>query len=213
MAYFSDLSQYEYSRHLNRHGEELFNVGWLERRAPYQQGDVQPELVAKLLVLCKWPVNRYRGWHGCHFCTEYPVRVIDSDGEFCLGDGEIHISGIDRKSRYVAPNLIYHYVVAHRYLPPREFLEAAREMNLPAPGVIWANESIESFQVGRSSMSALSSSLLHLSGRGKRVSPDVRAVILDAVNELEKASKLPDVEAQKNAAYVAEQLKLALAKI
>jgi hypothetical protein len=91
MAYFKDLTRYEYSKDPFKCAGELYNVGWLERCASYPNGVVAPELTEKLLALCKFPVNRYRGWHGCHFCRENPVRIADSEGEFCLGDGEIRV--------------------------------------------------------------------------------------------------------------------------
>lgn len=33
---------------------------------------------------------------------------------------------------YAAPSLIYHYMEAHRYLPPQEFLDAVIAFNLDA---------------------------------------------------------------------------------
>jgi hypothetical protein len=39
-----------------------------------------------------------------------------------LGNGEIRVIGAS--AIYAAPTLIYHYVVAHSYQPPEEFIEA-----------------------------------------------------------------------------------------
>jgi len=86
-------------------------VGWLDRCATYPKGAVCPDLTSKLLALCKFPVNTYRGLHGCHFCNEhndYSVRIADSEGEFLLGQGAIRVPAKDGKVTYVAPNLIYH---------------------------------------------------------------------------------------------------------
>ena len=38
------------------------------------------------------------------------------------GSAEIRVRGANRV--YAAPELVYHYVVAHQYKPPREFIEA-----------------------------------------------------------------------------------------
>jgi hypothetical protein len=126
MAYFKDLSRYEYSKHPDWCAGDVRNVGWLDAKAPFPQGNVDAELTAKLLILCRRPVNRYRGWHQCEFCNEYPVRIADSEHEICLGDGEIRVPRKDGTVVYSAPNLIYHYVVRHRYRPPEEFLDALR---------------------------------------------------------------------------------------
>jgi len=48
---------------------------------------------------------------------------MDGDEEVALGDAEIRVLG--RNDRvFAAPNLIYHYVTAHGYRPPDEFLGA-----------------------------------------------------------------------------------------
>ncbi|WP_375431714.1 hypothetical protein [uncultured Friedmanniella sp.] len=38
---------------------------------------------------------------------------------------EIHLQGLDGRL-YSAPTLVVHYIQAHQYLPPDEFLEALR---------------------------------------------------------------------------------------
>jgi hypothetical protein len=50
---------------------------------------------------------------------------VDIEGEgIMLGDAEIHVQ--DAKGRtFIAPDLLYHYILAHGYCPPREFIEAA----------------------------------------------------------------------------------------
>src|SRR5439155_5623857 len=47
-----------------------------------------------------------------------------------LGGAEIRVFG-ERGRIYAAPNLIYHYVVAHHYKPPDEFLQALRQGRCP----------------------------------------------------------------------------------
>jgi hypothetical protein len=41
-----------------------------------------------------------------------------------LGNGEIHVSAGGIYWTYSAPTLIYHYILRHQYLPPKEFLDA-----------------------------------------------------------------------------------------
>ncbi|MBS1802224.1 MAG: hypothetical protein JST28_02595 [Acidobacteria bacterium] len=213
MAYFKDLTRYEYSKLPGKRLGEQYNVGWLEEGASYPTGDVEPALVEKLLALCKWPVNRYRGWHGCHFCRENPVRIEDSDGQFCLGDGEIRVVGVDEKVAYAAPNLIYHYVVVHRYLPPVEFLNTLRAMTLRAPGEIRALESIEDFQNGLLSVETLSSLLRRIAESGKPpVSERSRAAMMDVAISIDNARGLPDIKARESMAHILSELARALRK-
>jgi hypothetical protein len=42
-----------------------------------------------------------------------------------LGSAEIQVAGKGDRI-YVAPDLIYHYIAVHQYLPPAEFLDAVR---------------------------------------------------------------------------------------
>ena len=90
------------------------NVGWLDPEHEFPRATMEPELVQTLQRLCA--ESRYRmmrGWHGCGFCDE----AYDS--------GEIRIAGKDMV--YAAPRLIAHYVAAHQYAPPAEFVAALRE--------------------------------------------------------------------------------------
>ena len=209
MAYFKDLKRYEYSKNLFKCAGEPLNIGWLERCAPYPNGVVAPELTKKLLALCKFPVNRYRGWHGCHFCKEYPVRITDSDGEFCLGDGEIRVAAKDENVTYVAPNLIYHYVIAHQYLPPDVFLDALRAFSLPNPAVVWILEWIEAFQ----NQPAILSDLLDRTLRLDKPSlpPELRGAVVEAANEL-KVGESPGSDARETTESIVNRLKSELTK-
>jgi len=212
MAYYKDLSRYEYSKVPYKCAGELYNVGWLERCAPFPKGVVAPELVEKLLALCKFPINRYRGWHGCHFCPEYPVRIADSEGEFCLGDGEIRVPAADGTLTYVAPNLIYHYVVTHQYLPPDIFLDGLRAVSLPNPAVVWILEWIEDFQNQRSSIAILSNLLDWILRRDRPSLPsELRGVVLEAATELKVAQSIVS-DAQETADSIVNRLKSALTK-
>ena len=47
-----------------------------------------------------------------------------------LGWAEIRVFGDDGKV-YAAPNMIYHYVTAHHYKPPDEFVRALRSCPCP----------------------------------------------------------------------------------
>jgi hypothetical protein len=123
--YYPDLTPYDYG--MTEHKDAL-NVGWLEEGKPFTTGDF-PEKSQLLEKLKTWPIeNKYRGWHSCEFCDPYE-RKIDSTGEMGTfivpdrnGNGE-YIAKYNGKV-YAAPTLVAHYIAAHNYLPPKEFIEA-----------------------------------------------------------------------------------------
>lgn len=92
------------------------NVGWLDSPHEFPRAPMEPELVQKLQRLCT--ESRYRmmrGWHGCKFCHDPEA----------MSSCEIRIQG--KNVVYAAPQLIAHYVAAHQYAPPAEFVTALRE--------------------------------------------------------------------------------------
>lgn len=126
--YFPDLTPYEYGR--TEPQAEVLNVGWLSASHPFPTGPIDDRLVAALQRLVACPVNLYRGSHSCEFCPPPPMKM--SPGGIPMlyplpgttGNGEIRITATNGIV-YVAPVLVLHYVVAHGYLPPQEFVDAA----------------------------------------------------------------------------------------
>jgi len=128
MAYFADLTQYEYRPFQKQSRAGLLNVGWLDHEHDYPKGAVDSGSLEKLERLCASPVNRTRGVHHCPYCKEYPVRAITAEGRTLgLGNAEIRVPGL-QGIEYAAPTLIYHYIREHEYRPPEEFLEALRRL-------------------------------------------------------------------------------------
>lgn len=186
----------------------MLNVGWLDGKMSYSHGAVDVDLTEKLLALCKWPVNQYFGWHDCPFCQECPVRIADLEGEFCLGDGEIRVPRNDGKVVYAAPNLIYHYVTAHQYLPPAEFLDSLRDLPLRHPALNRILEWIGSSQDQPFSVPSLSKFLKHIACMKRAaLPPEIITVILEAANELEMADKTLGPEARPRAEKIVGRLK------
>lgn len=121
MSYFRDLSPYCFFK--SQSSLSLVNVGWLDARHRYKKGKVDNNQVEKLLKLCKThPVNRTRGWHRCPFCSAYPVIMTIDEETICLGGAEIRVAG--EAQVFAAPDLVCHYIAAHEYQPPDEFLAA-----------------------------------------------------------------------------------------
>ena len=101
-------------------------VGWLAGEAPVPHGRLSGEFLERLRSLCAvsfesavalgWPVAA--GLHTCELC-----------GAEHAG-GNVGVPG--RGVLFVAPEMVAHYVEAHGYAPPREFVAAV--LDCPIPG-------------------------------------------------------------------------------
>lgn len=118
MAYYEDLSPYNYSHH----SKKEFNVGWLQKGQPFPIGEVTAGFIDRLNLYLNsdFTLFHYMGDHDCEFCDKYEsasceIRVVSADGKI-----------------YAAPELIKHYILDHSYLPPQEFIDAV--MTGPIPG-------------------------------------------------------------------------------
>ena len=122
MTHFHDLTPYEY----NADDLQGVNVGWLSTDHPYPEGDVPPGLLDILKRCCHdVGVHQTRGLHACDFCDDPYAYRENRD----LGSAEIWIFSEDRI--YAAPTLIVHYIEAHRYLPPQDFIAAVMTGPMP----------------------------------------------------------------------------------
>ena len=127
MTRFKDLTPYTYFPRGEPAGS--LNIGWLDSDDEYTHGHVDKMIVDAIRTLCLSPVNRTRGYYACRLCRPHAiVSEATTPGEsFTLGSGEICVPGSDGIS-YVAPNMLSHYIVVHRYQPPEEFLGAMRAL-------------------------------------------------------------------------------------
>ena len=154
MTYYRDLTRYEYGQAAKREASEpsepaALNVGWLDAIHPYATGLVPAGFAQRLLE--ELIAQRYhvcRGYHYCELCKTDPGQrdpdSITVEGEpYALGDREVLVIGPRRgllvsQRRYDAPSTICHYIEAHGYRPPDEFVEAVLalppEPELPEPG-------------------------------------------------------------------------------
>lgn len=126
--YFPDLTRYELLRRSPR--EHLLNIGWLSREHAFPIGDSPEDFRRIINRLADSPVNLCGGHHDCEFC-ESPLKKFVSwrsphrpSASVAQGNGEIRVPAIEGDVVYVAPQLVAHYVEAHRYLPPAEFVGA-----------------------------------------------------------------------------------------
>jgi hypothetical protein len=122
LAWFEDLTPYAYLDETPTQPPTL-NVGWLEDGHAFSTGDVPADFAERLAVLCEHgTMNRTRGLHFCDLCPPPPDDDYELDA-YPSGSAEVRAVAEDG-TRFAAPSLIFHYVTAHRYVPPQAFIEA-----------------------------------------------------------------------------------------
>jgi len=138
MAYYVDLSAYSYG---GRPGKGALNVGWLCADHPYPKGEAPAGFLERLAAFCRISVNETRGYHACDLCpggAAMPQSIPYAEEYVLLGSAEIRVFASAKRRlpsgeprAYAAPDLVYHYVREHRYLPPVEFIDAVLSGALP----------------------------------------------------------------------------------
>ncbi|MFE0099856.1 hypothetical protein [Streptomyces sp. NPDC059009] len=129
MTAYDDMSTYQYAPDTVPSGTVALNVGWLERDTAFQVGETPAGFLESLLRVTRdYPAAKMRGWHRCSLPHEndeaaYPYRVRLADVHIALGGAEVRVYTPEGKL-LSAPDLVYHYVKDHNYLPPEEFIEA-----------------------------------------------------------------------------------------
>jgi hypothetical protein len=124
--YFPDFSSYSYL--LPWPLDSVLNVGWLDEKHPYRNGQVDSVVTEKLRWLAGGhAVRRTRGFHQCPFCAH---DGQEPSVKRPLGMAEVWVprSG----GFFAAPELVVHYIQAHGYCPPDEFLNAVRSVDMDA---------------------------------------------------------------------------------
>ena len=131
--HFPDLTPYAYGRAEPQ--PNVLNVGWLSASQAFPISIPPDErLVQAIGRLTASPVNLYRGSHDCEFCPD-PPEIVSPGGIRMIapppgttGNGEIRVTSATGIT-YVAPVLVLHYIVAHGYLPPQEFIDTVIELS------------------------------------------------------------------------------------
>lgn len=123
MSYFEDLSAWPLAGVTNN---ALKAVGWLEEARCYTKGEVTDRFFEALLQLLvqPWQPAVAAGRHACSLCrfSGGPAQITFRGTTVTTGTSNIYVPG--EAVIYVAPSLIAHYVDAHEYQPPSEFVDA-----------------------------------------------------------------------------------------
>ena|SRR5438105_9938978 len=133
MRYFPDYSPYAYG-HASHRG--VVHVGWLDNIHPYPKGMVDVRLIGKMKSLARTPWNFIGASTSVNCALNRPGLLKQScptgasTRTVLAGNGPANAQVMVKleclaKGLYsLPPVLIVHYIEAHGYLPPAEFLRA-----------------------------------------------------------------------------------------
>ena len=120
--YYEDLTLYTYSNT----DIEMKNIAWLETGHDYKKGEVSKEFKDKLWKYMRYPVKVARGFQVCPLCSsvkrDVPTTTFNGETRN-VGYYELRVWG-QNNTVYAVTSLIFHYMEAHQYEPPKEFIEA-----------------------------------------------------------------------------------------
>ena len=127
MAYYQDFSKYD----IFPAWDMLVAVGWISPLHSFSTGAVASDVVSKLSELLVDPIQpRFHlfmlGRHHCLYCPEtIPVAKAEvvNGVKLSIGRNNLFVPAAGKRV-FVAPSMIIHYIIAHNYCPPQEFLEA-----------------------------------------------------------------------------------------
>lgn len=121
--FIADLSEYKNCEDVERIGIAPLAIGFLQHKQRFETGLVNSKFVQKLLPFCA-PETHVFALPKAMACPLCRQRVeMEIGGQMVrLGSAEIRIVG--EQDIFAAPDLLPHYITAHDYVPPTEFIEA-----------------------------------------------------------------------------------------
>lgn len=129
MSYYPDGGhRWESYRNAN-----LVTIGWMDAPHPIPRGDVKPRDFVRLekLIHYGWTFEEQEGTHSCTFCfgdpDAEPIRRMVCGHYHVLGWRHVVMPG--KRRLYLVSDQILHYVEAHYYKPPDQFLRALRRVD------------------------------------------------------------------------------------
>ena len=114
--WYEDLTECDYFG--KEHVKVLSAIGWLKSKKDFPTGNIPKTIYEKLCELNKnpWSFAVFMGFHECDLCK----FQFEFQGE----KGSTNLFIPHNRKIYACPELITHYINAHFYCPPREFLGA-----------------------------------------------------------------------------------------
>jgi hypothetical protein len=129
MTCYPDLSPYTYLPEFDA-GSPV-NVGWLGPDTAFPAGTVPERLLARLGKLTRLSIVQTRGLYDCDSCPPNQSVYETIEGNlYRPGSAEIRVFSPDG-AVYACPDMLYHYVKEHNYLPPDEFPESLAQGPIP----------------------------------------------------------------------------------
>ena len=107
MAYYSDLSEYEY-HHASFWRPGTKNVGWLSADHPFPQAVPSERMLDRIWQFCKISIAQMRGVHECNMCVGEPYRAERNGEPLLLGTSEIRVFSRHGEI-YAASTFIYRF--------------------------------------------------------------------------------------------------------
>lgn len=105
-------------------------IGWLDGEQIDSTGLIQPKRVRRLFIdrlifAAAYLQSGHEYWMGIHQCSfcDGPTTPLRTDFGALWGNGEFRVRSATG-TVFVAPTLVAHYVDAHGYRPPEEFINA-----------------------------------------------------------------------------------------
>ena len=123
--YQKDLSHIDRKPCLRNVHLQSLAVGWLSNEHHYLRGKTDDQFINRLWEFCRFgTVAQTLGYHECEFCVDQEFGCIEryQDIELILGSSEICVLDYAGRKAYFAPDMIFHYVTQHGYIPPIEFM-------------------------------------------------------------------------------------------
>ncbi|HFC11757.1 MAG TPA: hypothetical protein ENJ56_02855 [Anaerolineae bacterium] len=121
--FIADLDVYENCVDAERIGIVPLAVGFLQHGQLFETGAVNDKFMQKLLPFCA-PDTRVFSLPRAMACPLCRQRVEMAIGEQMVRLGSAEIRIIGEQEIFAAPDLLPHYIEAHDYRPPIEFVEA-----------------------------------------------------------------------------------------
>ena len=97
---------------------KIVAVGYLSIDEEFEKGEVSQSFLTKLKLLwSEGGITMCLGHHECEFCID--EGNYENRGKSCQ---EKTLTDKENNIKYLFPQMIFHYIEKHKYLPPSDFI-------------------------------------------------------------------------------------------